>query len=236
MLPLFSGPAVCPIEPAAKDWVERRLNWLVGQFGRQRMLGGPVVLPTAEFFPDSFDGTPHTVRPILDQVCRSMGIDPGTIELGFYEHRRPPDPSEPGPGSHRFRVWVEESNLADPTALVAALAHALGHVHLLGRLPDNADDCEPLADLLTVFFGLGVFTANTVLHETYWQAGEWSGWNMRRRGYLGMPVYGYALALYAQARCEDDPPWARHLRLDVRSAFKQAQRFLRETGDTAFRG
>src|SRR5262245_43065274 len=235
MLTFFSGPAACPVEPAAKEWVERRLNWLVAQFGRQRLLGGPVVVPTAEFFPDPFDGTPDTVGPLLERLCAYMGVGLQGVEVATYYHRRPPDVSPdatPGP----IRIWVEESNLSDATALIATLAHELGHVHLRGRLPDDADDREPLADLLTVFFGLGVFTANTVLHETYWQAGEWSGWHLRRRGYLGMPVYGYALALYAQARCEDDPPWARHLRLDVRSALKQAQRFLRETGDTTFRG
>ena len=49
---------------------------------------------------------------------------------------------------------------------------------------------------------------------------------MRRQGYLSMPEYGYALALLARCRNEDNPPWAKLLRPDVRSAFKQACRFL----------
>ncbi|HJZ93656.1 MAG TPA: hypothetical protein VKE40_22465 [Gemmataceae bacterium] len=236
MLSFFSGPVACPVEPAVKQWVEHRLTWLVGQFGRQRLLGGTVVLPTPEFFPDPFDGSPDSARPILARVCGYMGIDPAKVELDFYEYRRPPDAKRSDAAAGRFRVWLEESNLYDPTALVAALAHAVGHIHLDRRLAAEAADREPLADLLTVFFGLGIFSANAVLHESYWNNGEFSGWRIGRRGYLGMPAYGYALALYAQARCEDDPPWARYLRLDVRTALRQGQRFLRETGDTTFRG
>ena len=49
---------------------------------------------------------------------------------------------------------------------------------------------------------------------------------MGRAGYLGMPEYGYAFARFALARGEDGAAWMRELRLDVRSAFKQAMRFL----------
>ena len=65
----------------------------------------------------------------------------------------------------------------------------LGHVHLLGhgRIDDEAEDHEPLTDLLTVLFGMGVFTANAVIREHHWDAGPVSGWSINRRGYLGMP-------------------------------------------------
>jgi hypothetical protein len=43
-----------------------------------------------------------------------------------------------------------------------------------------------------------------------------------------MPVYGYAFARFARARSEDGAEWVRELRLDVRSAFKKAMRFLAE--------
>ncbi len=86
--------------------------------------------------------------------------------------------------------------------MVATLAHELGHIHLLGhgRISDDVEDHEPLTDLLTVFFGMGIFTANAVMYEQYWENGVLSGWSMGRRGYLGMPVYGYALARFARLR------------------------------------
>jgi hypothetical protein len=73
---------------------------------------------------------------------------------------------------------------------------------------------------------MGIFTANSVMRENYWHAGQVSGWSMGRRGYLRMTDYGYAFARFARARGEDGAEWVRELRLDVRSAFKQAMRFL----------
>jgi hypothetical protein len=116
--------------------------------------------------------------------------------------------------------------------MVGTMAHELGHVHLLGhrRIGDDVEDHEPLTDLLTVFFGLGVFTANSVIREKYWVEGQTSGWRMSRQGYLAMPMYGYAFARFARSRGEDGSAWTRELRLDVRSAFKKALRFLEQEG------
>lgn len=128
----------------------------------------------------------------------------------------------------RFVIGVEVGNLDDPLGLVATLAHELGHIHLLGqgRISEDAEDHEPLTDLLTIFFGMGVCTANAAMRENYWENGIVAGWSMGRHSYLGMPVYGYALARFARAREEDGKAWSRELRLDVRSAFKDAIRFL----------
>jgi hypothetical protein len=41
-----------------------------------------------------------------------------------------------------------------------------------------------------------------------------------------MREFGYALALFARRRGEENPAWLRELRLDVRSACRQTLRFL----------
>jgi hypothetical protein len=132
------------------------------------------------------------------------------------------------PIAGKSRIWIETGNLADPLALVATMAHELAHVHLLGRgrISAEAEDHEPLTDLLTVYFGMGVISANSVIREKNWRMGNISGWSIGRFGYLGMSEYGYALARYARARQEDGAAWSGELRLDVRSAFKDAVRFL----------
>ena len=175
---------------------------------------------------------------MLDRVCGYMDIDPAAVELSLYQDR---NPVYEGVWQHgtaglyhaeadRFRIWVEVGNLNDPLAMAGTMAHELGHVHLLGhgRISAEEEDHEPLTDLLTVYFGMGVFTANSVVRENYWHAGAVSGWSMGRRGYLGMPDYGYAFARFARARSESGAEWVRDLRLDVRSAFKQAMRLLAE--------
>lgn len=232
----FRTKPACPVNEQTREWLDRRWTWLEKQFGLRRLLNHPLILPNAEFFPDPFYGTEEEMRHVLRLVCKYMDVDPLTVELCFYEDEPPvlEEGSYQGsPGlfdrrDGRFRIWLEISNLADPPRCVATMAHELGHIHLLGhgRVTEDEGDHEPLTDLLTVYFGMGVFTANSTIRERYWQQGHYSGWNVGRCGYLEMPEYGYAFARYAMARGEDGSAWMRELRLDVRTAFKQAMRFL----------
>jgi hypothetical protein len=244
MLNWFRSPAVCPVEPQDKEWIERRMLWLAEQFGRERMRTGEVVLPIARYYPDAFDASPQAAALMLARTCEYMDIDPNTVELYFYEEQSTLFDEQGRLGTSglynealgKFQIGVEVSNLRDPLAMVATIAHELGHVHLLGqgRLADDAEDGEPLTDLLTVFLGMGVFTANAVIREENWHSGLISGWSMGRRGYLTMPMYGYALALFAWERGEENPEWSKVLRTDVRTAYKAGLRYLHETGDSLF--
>ena len=228
--------AECPIDTTCREWIDRRWKWLEDEFGLERLLSVPVVVPRPQYFPDRYCGTEEDAQRMLGRVCTYMGIDPATIELILYEDNTPSYEGhwrESTAGlyqSHggRFRIWIEVSNLDDPLAMVATMSHELGHVHLLGhgRVSEDADDQEPLTDLITVFLGLGVITANSVIREHNWHEGNSSGWKMGRRGYLDMPQYGYALSLFARARGEDGSSFLNELRLDVRSSFRQAMRFL----------
>jgi hypothetical protein len=231
----FRSKPECPVDPAMREWIDTRWAWLEVQFGPERLRTARVVLPRPEFFPDPFRGTEEDARRMVDRVCEYMDIDPATVELSLYQDRNPVNDGKwrgtaglYHPEGDKFRIWVEVANLNDPLAMVATIAHELGHVHLLGhgRISDQAEDHEPVTDLLTVYFGMGVFTANSVIREHYWDLGQVSGWSMGRRGYLGMPAYGYAFARFARGRSEDGTEWASELRLDVRSAFNQAMRFL----------
>jgi hypothetical protein len=237
----FRSKPECPVDPDTRTWIDHRWRWLEAEFGTDRVRKLPVVLPRPEFFPDPYNATEADARQMLDRVCGYMGIGPSTIRMSLYDESDPmaENPIFGGqrregtaglyhPEGGRYRIWVEAANLHDPLAMVATMAHELGHVHLLGhgRVSPDQQDHEPLTDLLTVFLGLGVFTANSVIRERYWHEGNYSGWSIGRRGYLGMPMYGYAFALFARARCEDGAAWSRELRPDVRSAFKQAMRFL----------
>jgi len=239
----FRSKPECPVDVDTRQWIDGRWQWLEGQFGLGRLCKAPVVLPRPEFFPDPYRSTDEDARRLLDRVCGYMDIDPATVEFSLYEDRNPVYEGQwrqgtaglYHPEAGKFRIWIEVTNLADPLAMVATMAHELGHVHLLGhgRVSDEAEDHEPLTDLLTVFFGLGVFTANSVIREQYWHEGNYSGWSMGRRGYLGMPQYGYAFARFARSRGEDGAGWSRELRLDVRSAFQQSMRFLSSAESSA---
>ena len=133
----------------------------------------------------------------------------------------------------RTAIWLEESRLADPVSVVATFAHELCHADLLGdgRITRDAADHEPLTDLATIYFGMGVFTANASFRDKSYRSGNWEHWSISRQGYLTAPILAYALALFAWLREEPKPSWARHLRLDVRSPFRKALSYLAQTKD-----
>ncbi|MBL7134433.1 MAG: hypothetical protein ISS78_10080, partial [Phycisphaerae bacterium] len=232
----------CPIAAERKEWIEYRMSWLAGQVGLERIKAGPVILPTEEFFPDLFEGSDEAIRALLDRVCEYMGFDPATVAMDLYSEHRHTDLSpgfsveSEGPGSaglyyeraEKTIVALEESNREDPASLVATMAHELCHAYLLGggRVAREESDQEPLTDLTTVCFGLGLMVANAVIRESRWSRGGWSGWSIGRKGYLTENDLAYALAVYAWARGERKPPWARHLRLNVRSLFSQSLQYI----------
>lgn len=230
------SPSASPVDAETRGWIDARWQWLAEQFGTARLYRCPVVLPSPEFFPDPFDGSQEDARLLLDRVCGYMDIPPHSVELSFLDDNNPVHQEGAAQrtaglyqaAGDKSRIWIEVGNLTDPLALVAIMAHELGHVHLLGtgRIADDAEDHEPLTDLFTVFVGLGVITANAVIREKNLRYGRYYAWSVSRVGYLTMPAYGYALAKFAQARGEQQPEWAKDLRPDMQAEFAAATRLL----------
>ncbi len=235
----------CPIDVETQEWVDERMDWLGSQFGWERLRNAAVVVPSREFFPDPYAPTEEHLRDLLTLNCGYMDVDPSRVELKLYSDDSPVVETSTTLNQYRdssagfyheqggiANVWINVNTLDDPAAVVATMAHELGHVHLLGdgRVAADADDHEPLTDLLTVFFGMGVMNANAVVRDRNYRVGNLEGWSIRRQGYLTMPVFGYALACFAYARLERKPSWAKHLRLDVSAPFRQSLRHLQRVG------
>jgi len=238
-----------PVTDDDRQWVNNAYDRLGRLLGRNRMLEAQVVLPTAEHFPDPYDGTEEGLHLLFQRVCRYMRVDQSQIDLevfpdettemrdllpfwssrsrgcaGLYVH---------GTEDARMVIAVKDSQLKDPLALVATLAHELGHAILLGKKLVNRDeaDMEPLTDLVTVFLGMGVFTANTAARFQQHDDGRKQGWSMQRLGYLPEEVYGYALAKFASERREDRPAWVKHLGTNVRAYYKRSRAWLLSNSD-----
>lgn len=226
----------CPLDSYEKTWTEWRMRWLADQFGIERLLKAKVILPTEDFFPDSYNGTAEDAECLLELVSGYMGVDAQKIKLEVCL-----DAQLPGAAGHYERgeqtfIRVAQSQLFDPMRLVATLAHELAHEILLGRGLLSADvaDHEHVTDLLPVFLGVGVFAANATVHEDHGRHGGYSWWTMGKSGYLPSRVFGYAFALFAFMRGEENPGWASHLRPDASAALRDGLRFLRKTTDTLF--
>ena len=248
MLGRFFRPK-CPCDSAAKRWVERRLQWLSEQFPESAFSGGPVVLPTPEFFPDRFDGSELRVRELVETVCVYMRVNPASIRVRFEENADPHVhlvneagqalPTSAGTfqgGERKHLVTLGREEFARPMDLVGTVAHELAHARLLGdgRIDPEAFDSELVTDLTTVHFGLGIFLANS---PRDWMSGytTWPGTELKKPEYMNRPMYGWALALLAYFRDERRPSWAAHLGRFARLEVEQGLRYLEATGDTSYR-
>lgn len=202
------------------------MGWFEAEFGAPK----PIVLPA------DFAQTP-SAQEVFAKVADCLGIDPGSVDLELYAER--PNaargaPAHSAAGHYRTRkgrpvIAIETGQAL--TSLVSTVAHELGHVLLLGdgRVSHTRRDHEPLTDLLTVHFGLGIFSANAAFEFSSRQ----SGWSWERLGYLTEPMYGYALARYAWRLEEPKPAWAEHLDLSPRTCLRQGLRYFRNQTSTA---
>jgi hypothetical protein len=240
----------CPCDPEAKRWVENRLEWLTRQFGLHILLEQPVVLPTDEFFPDAYDGSPKAVRRLFRRVCKYMQVASDSVEIKLFNHRTPPLASGSGAmlgisaGTwsggegpwQKGTIRIERGALDRPSDLIGTMAHELAHQRLLGegRADVDAFDNELLTDLAAVFHGFGIFMANNPRKSTG-ELGHWPGTRLHRPEYLSEPMLGYALGHIAWFRDEDWPAWANHLRWTPRAVFKEGLRYLQKTADSTFR-
>jgi hypothetical protein len=168
-----------------------------------------------------------------------MGVDPAAVRVELFdasEDRKEARKTKATYTVGHFRmedgqavIALDRSEAADRPYLAALIAHELGHVRLLGedRYDSAKADHERLTDLITVYFGLGVLTANAAMRFsrgrrgfTIIPQGQFNDLDLnaadsssgyRRLGYLSTREFGYALACYARMRGEASPAWARYL-------------------------
>lgn len=249
-----SGPEPVDDRETAKgrSWVDKCLRWCAAEFGEQAVRR-EFALPTAEFLPAdlaTLTGRHQRARilELVDRVGAVMGADTWHVDLrlsaaGALDQR----------GGKRRTVGryhradgrdVIELNLeyADrPADLAALIAHELGHLRLIseGRLRASwpAADEEKLTDLVTVYLGMGVLTANAAYSYatarrgfSVLPMGDLSGRTLNgeapddpvhQLGYLTPDQFAHALARCARLRGEPDPAWARHLEPGIRAAVRR---------------
>jgi hypothetical protein len=240
-----------PVNQEQKEWIEQSFQWLLENFGRDNFLKHKTILPEPSFFPDKYNSTEESVDAIVKRVCGYMDVNPDTVEVIFLVER---DESllEHGHGEQkhsgaaglyfsktstetRKKIAVNVELFNNPTKLVGTIAHELGHVILLGggKIERTREDHEHLTDLLTVFFGLGIFTANSAFQFSQWQDHSRSWWKVSRAGYLSEETFGYALAAYAWMRNDMKTPWSKYLAMNVGHYFRQCLKYFEKGGPTS---
>jgi hypothetical protein len=248
---MFGFKPRLPVTEEERLWVDEGFHRLSRILGPGRLQNCQVVLPTDEYFPDPYDKTEATLGALFNRVCEFMQVDRQEVKLEII-----PDSSDlmdmlpeyrmrsQGPAGIHFGksdeehplVAITQSSLKDPLLAVATLAHELGHVILLdgGHLQRDAEDMEPMTDLVTVFLGLGLFTANASRRFLKFQDERKQGWSMQRLGYLPETVFAYALARFALERGEEKPVWEEHLSTNLKAYFRNSAEWLKRNSTPRF--
>ena len=134
----------------------------------------------------------------------------------------------------KVSITYSKSQLRNPSALIATLAHELCH-YLLGTLhqapPGTWEDLEPLTDLAAVRQGYGVFLCESAFQYYQFSDGFTSGWGHSRQGYLSQTELAFSLALYARANDVEPMIIAPHLGRNSREYFALALEDLDDCDD-----
>ncbi|HEY4571582.1 MAG TPA: hypothetical protein VIH10_19060 [Kribbella sp.] len=217
----------------SRRWIRSSMDWLVTEFGRELLLR-PIALPD-DIIPAGYDGSQTAATELCGRVGERMDLAPEQCGLSFelvgdgvrrptYRGSTSVVKEQSGRwirGVERNQIQLAPTLAADPVVLTAIYAHEVGHELLLGSgritlwlRPDH----EPLTDLLTVFYGLGIFTANAAYEHRPRPNGR--GKQPLARGYLREAALSEALAYYALLRGELRPTWDRYLDPPVRRGMR----------------
>jgi hypothetical protein len=254
MFGLFSkkGNNECPINTETRLWMENAFLWLAGQFGQKNIATKQMLYPTTEQFPIRYDGSKNSLFKTAEIIADQMEINFSEIYIDIYEQNIQEFSGDFG---HRiwtqvdkdndeslsaglyfdknkdgnYEIFIEKKNLFDPEKLVAVIAHEFSHIKILGEKRLDFND-ESLTDLTTVIFGLGIFNANAAFkeHKSFDSHGHSS------TGYLKQREWGYALALYAFYRKEENYKWINFLTPNIKSDFKKSINFISANEDIVF--
>jgi hypothetical protein len=249
---MFWSKPKLPVTLDSQQWIEKSFDWFLREFGKDRFLQHRSVLPTTTFYPDKYLGTEESVLLVVRRTCQYMDVQPDSVEVHFFEeHEELSDPMlqatgefksgaaglyfHKGGAESKARIAIHSKQLKQPMSLVATIAHELGHVILLGggRISREDKSHEYLTDLLTVFLGMGIFTANAAFQFQQWRDSRYQGWKVSRQGYMSEEMFGYALAGYCWLRGERKPGWTDTLAMNVQHYFKQSLAYLEKGGVTS---
>jgi hypothetical protein len=248
----------CPVGRSEQEWIEASMSWCSREFGTEVLQRG-IVRPAELVGSLPYSGEPGQIDALVSRVCLVMQVSSAEITVNLFDASAARDkagtrgaPSKYAVGHFRMRdgrpvIDIDQSESADPAFLTAIIAHELCHVRLQGegRIPADRPDSERLTDLLTIYFGLGIFSANAALRYTR-DNRNWSilpvGYldertlnasrndGYRRLGYLSEQEFSYALGCYCWLSGETAPGWATFLNPGLQANLARSLAFLAKAG------
>lgn len=250
MFNFFKRKPFEPLDAELRHYFEHNLLCLRRTFPKPTLHKRKVFTPVESDFPIDWNKGEQTAYDLLPIVCRVMDIHPMEIQLEFFsngvrtinmgsytEAINTEGNALEAAGEYfgknedgKYVVALEQGLLQHPDNLIATLVHELAHVKLMGHAKMDYND-EMLTDLTTVFFGFGIFNANSAFQ--FKKSNQ--GWSWSDLGYLKIDEWAYALALYAYLRKETNPTWKNHLNATVQKLFDQCSQYIYAHKESLFK-
>jgi hypothetical protein len=223
---------------------EQELRWILRHAAALLQQGaepvGGLILPTADFFPDRFDGSPEGLVALMRRVQQHAGLSDLVVELAVVSPEGQTQTVGCSSGAcggtgklearldrvgrredGSYAVALGAGEIRSPVVLTTALVRAVACMFMVeagayeGVLPA---DREPLTDLAAVMLGFGVLAAN--------------GSHIYMKGCSGVQVHSatrmpaseltVALALFCKLHDVPERAASRHLELTPREHFEEA--------------
>jgi hypothetical protein len=243
----------CPVEEEKRKWIESAFSWFITTIGEEQIKSKKVLTPSFTDFPIKYNGDHNTLFATSKIIASQMDIsfeelsfdiyNEGQKEidmgsgLGYRIFMNNDDTQKYSSGKYwgkqedgKYHIGIREDNLKEPENLIATLAHEFSHIKLLGEKRIEKNN-EPLTDIATIIFGMGVFNANAAFKFKR----DTGSWGYSKLGYLTQMEWGYALAVFSHIRYEQSPEWAKFLDRSVKADFNQSIRFINANTDKLFK-
>jgi hypothetical protein len=217
---------------------ELQLRWLLRRTAKLLELGAePVnglILPTGDFFPDKFDGSPGSFGALMGRIQRHAGLGDLGVDLSLVTPEGEAQTVSCGSGAcggsgkidtrldrvvrhddGTYAVTIGTGEAKNPTVLTTTLVRAVATMFMIecgayeGEIPA---DREPLTDLAAVLLGFGVIVAN----GSYIYMKGCSGVQVHSATRMPVDEVTVALALFCKLHKIEGRSAARYLELTPR--------------------
>jgi tetratricopeptide (TPR) repeat protein len=202
-----------------------------------------LILPAKENFPFNNLLDETQFQNLFEQICACWRINPDEIIVKFFDDIESKQwstwtYSERSHGAvglfnqlyttdeKRFKIQIAKSALGIPELVINVISHELGHVKLLGGnlVKSDSPEMEPLTDLASIFFGFGIFMANTSLTS--------NRYSLTKTGYLPREMISYTNALLCYITNKNCNLFTPYLNQNTNELFISDYNYLINTNDT----
>jgi len=235
------------IDEELLDWELSHWKWLAESLRRGHDLSRiHLVQPTPEGFPVVAKSSEERASKVFECVKEHFGLKAWPCKLVPFEEAHDvmrdvlpvllrPETSDGAAGlfevskEREVIIRYKPDQTSDPMSMIGTMAHEMSH-YVLATIrqepPGGWTQHEPITDLASVFFGFGIFLANSSFRFFQWADYQYQGWSAKRQGYLSENALSLALALFCA--CRDIAPdiVARHLTTNPRHYFRNYHKEL----------